>query len=38
MVSDFKIFPNAFETAESWCIVGLATFVRLSQRKNSLFV
>ena len=35
----FKIFrsKNAFETTESWCIVGLAAILRLLQRKNSTF-
>ena len=33
----FQTFLNGFGTAEIWCIVGLATILRLLQRKNSAF-
>ena len=39
MISDSKNFSgNAFEIDEFWCIVGLATILRLLRRKNSTFL
>ena len=39
VISGFKTFlKNVFETAESWCIVGLTDILCLLQGKNSIFL
>ena len=38
MVRYFKIYKNAFEETEFWCIVGSTAILRLLQSKNSTFL